>query len=215
MNFKNLLSVFLFLCFSCSVSAQSKNVFQTTGFSFSYFKFSAFDVGEGLQREGVQYQGYGVQYNYRFRYNLKDLNDDNSLSVEVIPAVGLDYGDYTNTSISGIGGFRMPIYAAFNTGAGSTYDSSKNFGFGLGAGLDINYNPVLFLEGEGGDLDFKKLFIDPSIQLNFRYWKSSTSTLREFYIRYNFSSNDNDFDSNSNIDKPIHIVIGWMTYLNY
>ena len=44
----------------------------------------------------------------------------------------------------GFGAFNIPLTAAINVGAGSSYLSSKKVGFFMGAGLEINYAPITF-----------------------------------------------------------------------
>ncbi|MEP7128012.1 MAG: hypothetical protein ABI729_04050, partial [Chitinophagales bacterium] len=80
-------------------------------------------------------------YIYEPRLNIFELNENTSIDIHAIPALGLTYSTNNNTSY--IGSFSLPVLAGINFGNVSTYTTRKNVGFGMGIGVEY-FNGGLF-----------------------------------------------------------------------
>ena len=213
------LSLLLFFCFQLSAQDKNDNIFQTFGYYLGGANMPAFEAGP--TNTAVQYRCYNMGINYQFRYNLFNTNDHNSLSLSAIPGIGIDGGEYradnldlTFGGISGWLGLHLPVMLSYNTGAGATYDTDKNYGLGISLGLEYMMQP-LFIVSDGNDVsDFKQSYTNPFVQIGVRYWGKKTNLLREFFVQIKLLKNKDGIEGDA-IVRPYSVNVGWIKFLNY
>lgn len=210
------MSIFLigFVCFTNLNAQESENskLYTSLGYFVSLSAFPVYeeanDVETKIRQEGVLDFGYS----YGFKYNIKNLNDNSSISLNARPGLGLGW-----TPGIGFISLRVPVSAAMNTGVGSTYDTDSDYGFGLDLGLEYLFSPLW----KTTDVKERKVISDlsPFAQISFRYWKTSKNRLHEIFIRANLlGSNDEDLiEKYTDFDtiSPFAITFGFNRYLNY
>ena len=164
-------------------------------------------------------QDYGFSYFtffYRYRYNLKEYNDNRSLGISVTPALGLSL-----SWEEGVGYFNLPIQLELAFGAGSTYNSTSEKGGYIGAGLEINKFP-LFYPGGSWENGPQTLWMQPVLSTGLRYWNRKNK-VKEINLKFGFSVSNDPVpalaDNGSNFGKmqlpPITARISWISFLNY
>lgn len=203
-----LISTVLFFSISNEVSAQKFVI----GYGLSIYTDIATITPEGENSESDI--GFSLlTASAEMKYNLYELNSDMAISLASSPAFGL-----MNFDGEGIGNFRLPLYAQFDFGNLSTFDSTKDFGIGLGIGYVFEgYN--IFGDQEsfsGGGL---------GARLGFRYFNRNNSA-REIALKATFPR---DMDIETRITNPVtgdsEIVttgipvasyqLSWILYFNY
>ena len=160
--------------------------------------------------------GYSlVTFFYRFRYNIKEPNYNNSLGLTATPALGIGF---CVGSSPGIGYFNLPIQIEMGFGLGSTYLSTAEKGGYIGAGFEINKFP-LFYEGKplspyihASSFWVQPVFSAGLIYLNKKY-KVKEVNLK---LGYALSSDPLPASNRSNFNvPPITARLSWVTILNY
>ena len=164
---KTILPIFIICVFALNQSnAQSDKVFKKWGTTAGLFVYS--------ENQGSLDLGFF----YGIRYNLKNLSDNFSVAVDASPNLIGHISEY-----SGLG-LKIPVELTLNIGAGSTYDSDKTYGVALGAGLAASFHPLIAFKTDYRDVD--KFGLYPTVSLGFRRFKSDSSALSEFSLRYFF-----------------------------
>ena len=192
--------VCILLCFNMTIAQDNdysfeNNFYKTYGY---HFGFGNIDVGVSDYR----FIDFGVSFGAR--YNLFDLSDNVAIGFDVSPELGFFAGEL-RSSDTGLLAFNIPAFISFNFGAGSTYDSDKDFGIAIKPGLEFIYGPIS--SGDVDDVD--KINFIPVLQISGRFWKRTNSKLRELYLRVGRQSSDN-FE-----DGQMIIYFGWHYLLGY
>ncbi|NOX48172.1 MAG: hypothetical protein GXO89_14460 [Chlorobi bacterium] len=178
--------------------------------------------------------GFGIGYVYSFRFNIIELEDEKSFSVEVpLNLAYTSYFTYDNTvgPDKGLMSFSAPIILQFNYGNGATYNSSNSVGLVAGFGLEYNLSPM-FLESvkdkNVGDMipynttyyeytKVKKSWVQPILQLGIRYWNRKNK-LKEISLKYGFGGKKEwikSADSGNDKNSSMSLQITFMRILNY
>lgn len=200
------LFVTLLFC-SLSVYGQNPDIFTSFGYHAGYSKMPAFT--NETTNTAEQFVGIDLGINIRIRYNVLEMNDNSSLSVEAMPSLGMETGIFRGSDDAGYLGFRIPLMFAYNLGAASTYQSESDLGVGLGIGLSAKFLPTII--PEKGDNKYKSVYFNPCVQLSVRMWNDEEFKIREFFLRYSFMKNGNGFDQGW-ISDPLSIVGGYVKY---
>lgn len=120
------------------------------------------------------------------RWNLKDFDDNSSLSISVPISFGIGNSlsaandDLIVRGVNGFGSIQIPLLLKLNIGNGSTYTTQKDFGFSAGAGIEMNkiglinitanakqYNKAFFLPSLSAGFNFMRG--DSPMEINFKY----------------------------------------------
>jgi len=143
---------------------------------------------------------------YKFRYNIKEPNDDRSLGISATPALG-----FILTYEEGVGLFNLPFQLEYAFGAGSTYSSSADKGGYIGGGFEISRLPLIY-DGE------KTTWVQPVLSTGLRYWNRK-NRMREVNLKFGFAlGNDPAPSSNPNagiILPPISLRLSWCYFIAY
>ncbi|OYU95522.1 MAG: hypothetical protein CFE21_10285 [Bacteroidetes bacterium B1(2017)] len=168
------------------------------------------------------------------RFNFKEMNNENSLSVEIPIGLHLSAGkktfnfDYVDPSNSVtytksyeqeyVGSLSFPIYFTYKHGLGSTYSSEELNGYSFGLGLD---NRVFGISDAGNPPfesipTFSSFSSMPSILIGYSYWGTKNAMEIKLKLSYMPSSNSN---SHLGIEFPSNVgMAGSLTlnkYLNF
>ena len=218
---KALLSAALIcLSFSSSFSQSFKDRFyQSTGWSafLDYFKMPTFleDNSYAANPAGLSM----VTYFYKPRVNLYDFNENTSIDLHAIPALGLSYAS-TNGGEAWLGSISLPVMAGFNFGNISTYDTKQNHGFGIGVGMEY-FNGGLFIVNKSTSASRVTGVFQPAMELCYRYWSKSNKA-KELSLFAGFKGKgasdlvqgDPDLQG-ENISGSWHFRFAWSTYIDY
>lgn len=158
------------------------------------------------------YHDYGysislVNVSYTFRYNALETSDNFGLGINAAPSLGVGVGG------DGIGNINLPAYLSANFGAGSTYNTSSNFGGYVGVGYE--YNKIGLL---GDNIAYKTGWSQPVVIGGIRWWNKK-NRLNELSFKYGFGSNG-DLPASvekeiSNDPKPQSFQLNWGWFINY
>ena len=199
MKIKILIIVFIFSSF-CVFSQEnektkSTKVFHAIGYTVladfvsspvKIIPFSRFDENTStyvdshsfLKTEGIN---LGT-FMYRFRYNIKEFSQESALSLSVNPSVCLElFVPEKLTDDVGLFVFNLPLLLNYEHGAGSTYKSSAEKGFVIGAGIEYFKAPILFVE-QPDNMPITS-FIIPVASAGFRYW-TKNNRLAEINLKF-------------------------------
>gem|GEM_PF-1691303 len=207
----NILATFLFLFFFSNISiCQSNKFFQDIGSAIEYGKYSSF------LPDYSTYESIGVGMVFGTRYNLIEIKDNVSIGLDPSLVLGLHFGSFSNpgTTSKGYGNLQLPVLGSFNFGAGSTYDTEKNFGIGIAGGFTLHYAPLI----GGGDVEgLNRLRIGPSVKLAIRFWKSNSNELTNVFLRADsFSQLEGVGVPKRVIDtKAFFISLGYSQFIDY
>lgn len=157
---------------------------------------------------------------YTPRFNLKEINNENSISFEIPIGLHLSAGkkifnfDYVDPSTSTIrtesyeleyvGSLSFPFYFTYKHGLGSTYASEELNGYSVGLGLD---NRVFGISDVGtppfeSSPSFSSFSSMPSVLIGYSYWGSKNAMEVKLKLSYMPSSSSNthlsvEFPSNA------------------
>lgn len=213
---RTLFSFLLFLLIGIGhMHAQSwkDKFFRTHGIQFDATLMPSYLI-ESSPQEVAQYIGGSfIGYHYGVRYNVLELNDNQSLSLGLDPYVGiLSGGVFSKTETSGLLSASIPIEVAFTFGAGSSYKSSSDHGFAIKGGLNLHFVPLFFFDST---TDLKKFYPLPYLTLGY-YGFGNDDSLHEMFLRYNFARNvDSDLNGDTNILPAIVLSLGFSTVVGY
>jgi len=186
---------------------------------------SSFPWKESGTYKADNYVGAGLGYQFSFRYNLYEIDDEMSVSASLPIGIGITSWSSTEYSSDGFGSLHIPLFVEFNYGNGATYSSSSNVGFVLGVGYQWDLMAVIsddVVDGYTSDKEkydypqAEKSWFHPTVKLGVRYW-SRNNKLREINIRYGFGSKEEWEDSNgaSNSHSPLSLQISFLRTMNY
>lgn len=191
MKTRFILSLIFILSFNFS-QAQSvrDNLFFQWGAQFGIFTLPSYDrLTDSGEKFADQDQFYDVGVNFGIRYNLKKINDEQSLGLITSFGFGTLAGKSILSSTDKNGIFNIPIDFSYHYGAGSSYFSSKDFGLTVRAGVDFNF---LFTTESSYDTEFQKFksrYILPHLGLGVSFWDKTDSWLQEVFLRVEFGKN--------------------------
>ena len=138
-------------------------------------------------------------------YILKKINEDQSLSLNVFPTLGFSVmlskglGEVLMEKIFNL---TVPVFLNYNIGNVATFDTKKEKGFTVGVGGEFvipglipisesaDQDAWLFEEGVGRDDFPTKPYLQPSVNLGYRYFNKNEAAC-EFNLRYSFRTMDN------------------------
>ncbi|MDG1433904.1 MAG: hypothetical protein P8M17_01455 [Saprospiraceae bacterium] len=158
--------------------------------------------------------GYAAGLNYSLRYSIFELNDNNSFGIGIIPAIELGIYGFIERDDIGLGGINLPIELSFNTGAGSTYNSNKEFGIAIKGGIDMNFLPI-FMSKEGSLRDFNQFYVDPYVSLSGRFFGKRGTALRDVFLRFSFLSQTEGVTDEDDLIIPFNIRVGMNSIIGY
>ncbi len=132
---------------------------------------------------------------YRIKAGLVEVNDNLAFSANIAPSLG----GYYEVNDYGYLGFNIPVYFSLDVGAGSTFNSSTNFGTYLGFGIEYCKVPLFIADNP---LNLESQWTQPMVSLGLRYWNKNY-TLNEIEVKIGLGSkletNDEEFNS-----KPLY-----------
>lgn len=201
------------MAFAQSSNAQaSDKLFKSRGYSLQWSKIpiESSSFTGGIIEDRLNYVGIG--YSFNLRYTLAQLSDNASvgLSAGLTAALDCSYGSESFRYSEAYGSVYAPIHVDYNIGAGSTYDSDKDSGFGIGIGLTPSYLPIV------GGRDLTKLRLSPSVKLSIRSYKAGSNSLREYFIRLDkLPNNIETAPINSDDSLPFTLTIGRSKIIGY
>ncbi len=148
---------------------------------------------------------------YNLRFNPVEFGEDMGIGINIAPAFAF------SASEDGIGNINFPGYLTLNFGAGSTYETAKNFGYYLGAGLEYNQLFVIKYDDNFGLEDPVEkpitTWTQPMVIAGIRWW-SKNNVLKELSFKYGFGSNPKEA-SGSNVISPKTFQLSFGRFLNY
>lgn len=214
-------TLFIFILFTSS---------QTNGQNFKDKLFKGWGIQAGLvntQAKKVKTPfsekydllfGYNLGLSYNFRYNLYEASDNLSFGVSTAPALGVvDLYSFVKKGAWGGGSINIPLELTFDVGAGSTYNSDKNFGIALKGGIDMNIIPLLWLKNFGGKPydNYNRFFIAPHATLAIRYFGKKGTALRELFCRYDFMKQPSGVTKEDGIGPAFLLRVGLIYFIGY
>jgi len=125
---------------------------------------------------------------FRFRYNIVELNKDQSLSLSALPAFGLgvSFGTTINTDEVAFCSFDLPLILDYNIGNVSTYNTEKENGFVIGAGVEYTKAPLIggaipgpWYDKNGNEFIPNPMtsWVEPVVELGYRYWNKNNKAV--------------------------------------
>ncbi|MDF1697246.1 MAG: hypothetical protein P1U56_15490 [Saprospiraceae bacterium] len=207
---KSIVAFFVMCSFAClqNLNAQaSSKLFQSVGYTTQVQKVPF----EGVGFSGNSFSGrtwfVGAGFLYNLRFNITEMGDNSSIGLSSGLVVALDYGFDEDLETS-YGGLYLPIHLNYNVGAGSTYDTDKDFGVGLGVGLTPSYMPLF------GNTALRELRLSPSVKLSLRFWAAGSNALNEYFIRFDkYPSGNTELGGDTSL--PFMITLGKTRYIGY
>ena len=228
---KKLLSSFLMIIICNSMIGQNEKIFQNikTGVYTEFFSgplaksnTTYFDETKAV----ISFEEYrrvtGVSIfsiGYNIRYNLFEPSDNFGVGISASPTLGLTVTD------DGFGSFNIPVFATINLGAGSTYSSTTNMGFFIGAGYEFT---KLGLVGGADKYESPNVTNYDLISswgsliavTGVRWWTKS-NRLSELTLKYGFGAADETpskvvgQSAFTSTGSSYTISITWGRYINY
>lgn len=185
------------------------------GFRLPSFSDAAFYGNQADQVSGLSI----ITYLYEPRLNIIDLNENTSIDVHAIPALGFSLNTQGNSHY--LGSFSLPLLAGINFGNISTYETRKDVGFGIAFGYEYFNGGLIMIDGEKTP-NSKVSVLQPAAQFAVRYWSRSNKA-KEISLFFGLGSkNAANLDYSDPLSPPIgvasgsyHFRISWATYLNY
>lgn len=125
---------------------------------------------------------------FRFRYNLIELNKDQALSLSALPTFGLgvSFGTSINTDEVAFCSFDLPLILDYNIGNVSTYNTEKENGFVVGAGVEYTKAPLIggvilgtWYDKNGNAFIANPMtsWVEPVVELGYRYWNKNNKAV--------------------------------------
>ena len=228
-----LTSIFLLSLGQAEAQSVKDKLFTQWGYQAGYFILPSYDrlryddpFSGSTTTDTVIAQGllYELSFTGRIRYNILEMNDDQSIGISIVPALsyigqGSKVGS-SNSSGSSIG-FNTPLELSLNLGAGSTYNSSKDFGVSINTGVDFMI-PDLFISRKNNDDEIypekiKNFYALPYVGLGVSYWANKGTKLNEIFIRVEFGKNQHteSLKNANNVEKPIGVRAAYIRYIGY
>jgi len=130
---------------------------------------------------------------YRARYNLTEFNNNASLSLSAIPAIGL--GGPLNGNNGGLS-LNIPLIVDYNIGNVATYTADQDKGFVVGVGIEYTKAPLIggsitissaSNQGES-NIVLQSGWVEPVLELGYRYWNKNNKA-KEFNLKVGYGSN--------------------------
>ena len=150
---------------------------------------------------------------YKARVNVYDFNDNTSLDVHLIPAIGLGLTETEEGEIW-FGCFSLPLMGAINFGNVSTYTTKQNHGFGLGVGMEY-FNGGLIVTNQSSGSRKTSVF-QPALDLSYRYWsKKNKAKELSLFVGYRGQGASEVNSSVHDVHGSVHIRFSWSTYIDY
>jgi len=138
------------------------------------------------------------------RYNLKEFDENSSLSISAPISFGIGNSmsaagkDLIVRGINGFGSVQIPLLLKLNIGNGSTYKTEKNLGFSVGAGLEMNKLGIINLTDNAKE--YNKAFILPSFSTGFTFMRGGSPM--EVNFKYAFGKlSTQKLDTQDNVIK--------------
>jgi len=133
-------------------------------------------------------------FNYDARYNLVQPGDDGALALIFSPALGVGFTSNKDFDFfgTGMGQFHVPVFLSFEYGAGATFASLKDRGFGIGVGVEYNYAPFVIMGDEENvneevvARDGARSSLLPVMTVSYRKWSRGGGFLFVHKIKYGF-----------------------------
>ncbi|MCC6722719.1 MAG: hypothetical protein IT243_11005 [Bacteroidia bacterium] len=122
------------------------------------------------------------------RYNFKEINDNNAISVSIPFGFGIGSSisaagdDLTVRGVEGFGSLQFPIIIKYNTGNGSTYNTQKDFGFNIGGGIE--FSKVGLINLNGAKSPYNNFFVLPCFTTGITMMRGSSPM--EINFKYAF-----------------------------
>jgi hypothetical protein len=125
---------------------------------------------------------------FRFRYNIVELSKDQALSLSGLPAFGLgiSFGTTVNSDEVAFCSFDLPLILDYNIGNVSTYNTEKENGFVIGAGVEYTKAPFFggaipgpWYDKNGNEFMVTPVtsWIEPVVELEYRYWNKNNKAV--------------------------------------
>lgn len=121
-----------------------------------------------------------MTYMYRFRYNFSEPSAESAFSFSINPSLSFGLVIPNKGDNGGFFTFNVPLLLNYEHGAGSTYNSTLNHGFTIGAGIEFYKSPLFFIE-KTGEIPITA-FIMPTVSAGYRHWTRSNH-LAEFNFK--------------------------------
>lgn len=200
--------------------------------------------GSDINYSGKFY-GYSfalLTYIHQFRYNIYEVNNDFSLSINSPLDVGFNMlftldqslanatSTPTNTSTStgatgnmgaGVGFFKLsiPLYLQVNYGGIATQKTEMEKGVTFGIGIEYQLNPLFMLNVDDAVKNVKfdrSYFIIPSMNVGYRYLNKNQHA-KEVNLKIGMGSSSSFTANNGNqiSQTPLNVMLSWNTYLSY
>lgn len=122
------------------------------------------------------------------RYNLKEFDENTSLTLAAPVSFGIGVtapvDDLSVKGSSGFGSFQVPVMVKLFRGNGSTYQTVKDFGFNIGAGMEFNKIGLINLSGETDR--FNKPFVFPCVTAGVLFMRGDSPL--EINFKYGFGT---------------------------
>jgi hypothetical protein len=131
---------------------------------------------------------------FRARYNLTEFNNNASLSISVLPAIGIG-GPLVDNGVTGALSLNIPLIVDYNIGNVATYTSDQDKGFVIGVGIEYTKAPLI-----GGSVTVENNYggptsvaistgwVEPVLELGYRYWNKRNKA-KEFNLKLGYGSN--------------------------
>ncbi|MCB0640736.1 MAG: hypothetical protein KDC44_03815 [Phaeodactylibacter sp.] len=206
---KQLCAPLLLLLLLCSIppeaQCQQYRAFHEINYQFAYGVLPEWrDVISSRRRDMLLDVGIG----YHFRYNVYEMGDNGAIGLNLAPYVGAFYTVLDEGNRTGFLGANSIVGLSYQSGAGSTYNTSKNFGLALMGGMEFSLFPLT------GDNGLTHFYSAPFAETKLHYWRNNRLALMNFFVRYTFVRH-NPETADAFVYKPFLIRVGFGYSLGY
>lgn len=129
-----------------------------------------------------------VSFGLEPRYNIRQIDENSAIAISSPISIGIGqvtsppYSDFSVGAIEGFGSIQIPLFAKLYVGSGSTYESEKDFGISLGAGIEFNKVGLIRFDQSQSDYRGQTAFVIPVASLGFHFWRGYSPV--EINIKY-------------------------------
>lgn len=131
------------------------------------------DTAAPFQTRYVSFISLGLEP----RYNIKEVNDNIAFAVSMPFTVGFGQAFPHNEDITGATGYgniQLPLLLKAYVGNSSTYNSTEEFGFSVGAGFELNKIGLIPLDEDNRIKEANTAWIMPVFSGSVHFWRGST-----------------------------------------
>jgi len=189
-------------------------IFNPTNFNPNSTNYNQYGSSPGQQVVSISYATFSFQLNTL----LKEINDDNSISLNIAPALRFSIDNFGYVSSA------LPITLNYNSGLLSSFNSTKAKGFTVGLGALIQTTALIQNPNNPGYGPYA--YAQACFQVGYRYSTRNAGRASEInfqlgyfqYKPFEEYTNNNSFaysSAGTEVNTSASFKLTFITYLNY